>query len=76
MGFAMEGQQTDDVWGVVDTVPETDFPDIRVGAIINSNEGNCITVPREDDMVSQFAFLFLPTTTNQLPAGAFLRTNV
>ncbi|KAG6829067.1 hypothetical protein H0H92_005841 [Tricholoma furcatifolium] len=47
----MEGEQTDYVWGVVDLVPETDFPDIRNRCAIHSNNGSCMIIPREDDKV-------------------------
>ncbi|KAG5644873.1 hypothetical protein DXG03_007514 [Asterophora parasitica] len=47
----MEGEQTDFVWGVVDMVPQTDFPDIRNKSAIHSNHGSCMIIPREDDKV-------------------------
>lgn len=49
--IAMEGEQTDYVWGVVDMVPDTDFPDIRNRCAIHSNNGSCMVIPREDDKV-------------------------
>ena len=47
----MEGEQTDYVWGVVDMIPDTDFPDIRNRCAIHSNHGSCMLIPREDDKV-------------------------
>jgi FAD binding domain len=47
----MEGEQTGYVWGVVDFIPDTDFPDIRNKCNIHSNNGACMIVPREDDKV-------------------------
>ncbi|KAG5725040.1 Phenol 2-monooxygenase [Termitomyces sp. T112] len=47
----MEGEQTDYVWGVVDMIPDTDFPDIRNKCAIHSNHGSCMLIPREDDKV-------------------------
>ncbi|KAG6900026.1 hypothetical protein C0993_004083 [Termitomyces sp. T159_Od127] len=47
----MEGEQTDYVWGVVDTVFDTDFPDIRNRTAIHSNYGSCMVIPREEDKV-------------------------
>lgn len=41
----------DFVWGVVDMIPETNFPDIRACCLINSNEGPIFSIPRERDMV-------------------------
>lgn len=51
LGFAMEGEQTDYVWGVVDMIPDTDFPDIRNRCAIHSNNGSCMVIPREGDVV-------------------------
>ena len=39
------------VWGVIDFLPETDFPDIRGFAYIHSALGAAIVIPREDDLV-------------------------
>ncbi|OBZ73534.1 Phenol 2-monooxygenase [Grifola frondosa] len=50
-GITMDGEQTDYIWGVVDTVPETDFPDIRNRCAIHSNNGSCMVIPREGDKV-------------------------
>ncbi|KAJ6504194.1 FAD binding domain-containing protein [Mycena vitilis] len=49
--IAMEGSQTDYVWGVVDMVPQTDFPDIRNKTAIHSENGSCMIIPREGDKV-------------------------
>ncbi|KAF8201123.1 FAD binding domain-containing protein [Mycena galopus ATCC 62051] len=51
LDIAMEGSQTDYVWGVVDMVPQTDFPDIRHKTVIHSENGSCMIIPREGDMV-------------------------
>ncbi|KAJ3991873.1 FAD binding domain-containing protein [Lentinula boryana] len=51
MKIAMEGEQTDYVWGVVDLVPETDLPDVRNKCAIHSNNGSCMIIPREDDKI-------------------------
>ncbi|KAF7302055.1 hypothetical protein MIND_00772000 [Mycena indigotica] len=49
--IAMEGSQTDYVWGVVDMIPETDFPDIRNKSAVHSENGSCMVIPREGDKV-------------------------
>ncbi|KAF8824194.1 hypothetical protein HHX47_DHR8000142 [Lentinula edodes] len=51
MGIAMQEEQTEYVWGVVDLVPDTDFPDIRNKCPIHSNNGSCMIIPREDDKI-------------------------
>lgn len=44
-------QSIDFIWGVVDMVPDTDFPDVRNKSLIHSNHGSCLVVPRESDRV-------------------------
>ncbi|KAG9313142.1 putative monooxygenase [Chiua virens] len=51
LGIEMEGEQTDYIWGVVDMVPDTNFPDIRNHAVVNSRSGSSIVIPREGDTV-------------------------
>ncbi|KAL5513388.1 hypothetical protein ACEPAH_3787 [Sanghuangporus vaninii] len=51
LGFTMDGEQTNYVWGVVDTVPVTDFPDIRNRCVIHSLHGSMMVIPREGDVV-------------------------
>ncbi|KAJ3871052.1 hypothetical protein F5051DRAFT_446710 [Lentinula edodes] len=51
MGIAMQEEQTEYVWGVVDLVPDTDFPDIRNKCPIHSNNGSCMIIPREDHKI-------------------------
>ncbi|KAI1115051.1 FAD binding domain-containing protein [Nemania sp. NC0429] len=49
LGFKMVGDSSDEVWGVMDVYPKTDFPDIRKKAIIKSKSGNLLIIPREGD---------------------------
>ncbi|KAG9313143.1 putative monooxygenase [Chiua virens] len=51
LGIEMEGEQTDYIWGVVDMVPDTNFPDIRNHAVVNSMNGSAMVIPREGDTV-------------------------
>ena len=53
----MEGEQTDYVWGVIDMSPVTDFPHIRSMAAIQSNNGSCMFIPREDDKIRLYVQL-------------------
>ncbi|PFH50293.1 hypothetical protein AMATHDRAFT_75697 [Amanita thiersii Skay4041] len=55
--IAMEGEQTDYIWGVVDMIPDTDFPDIRNRCAIHSNNGSCMIIPREGDKVRLYVQL-------------------
>ena len=52
LGFSMEGEQTDFVWGVLDIIPITDFPDIRMRCAIHSaDSGSVMVIPRENRLV-------------------------
>ncbi|TRM69607.1 FAD binding domain-containing protein [Schizophyllum amplum] len=51
LGVALEGAQTDYYWGVIDFVPETDFPDTRNYVAIHTHTGSLMVIPRENDMV-------------------------
>nr|VWO96612.1 p-hydroxybenzoate hydroxylase [Ganoderma boninense] len=58
----MDGDQTDSIWGVVEIIPETDFPDLRNWAIIQSNHGTLMNIPREGDLVR--FYIQLPPDTD------------
>ncbi|KAJ5947865.1 hypothetical protein N7466_000880 [Penicillium verhagenii] len=47
MGLKLEGESLDHIWGVVDLVAETDFPDIRRRCAIHSPAGSVMVIPRE-----------------------------
>lgn len=52
LGFKLEGDSTDYIWGVLDIVPITDFPDIRQRCAIHSaNAGSVMVIPRENKLV-------------------------
>jgi phenol 2-monooxygenase len=42
---------SDYIWGVVDTIPDTNFPDIRCRTAVHSENGSCMIIPREGDKV-------------------------
>jgi len=51
-GFKLEGDSTDYIWGVLDIIPITDFPDIRSRCAIHSaSEGSVMVIPRENKLV-------------------------
>jgi phenol 2-monooxygenase len=45
----MIGDSSDAVWGVMDMVPRTNFPDIRKKSTIRSKAGNILIIPREGE---------------------------
>ncbi|KAK4180901.1 putative monooxygenase [Triangularia setosa] len=50
--FELQGEATDFIWGVMDIIPITDFPDIRMRCAIHSaNDGSLMVIPRENHMV-------------------------
>ncbi|KAL1713194.1 FAD binding domain-containing protein [Schizophyllum commune] len=51
LGLVLEGEQTDIHWGVIDFVPDTDFPDIRNHCIGHTQHGSFLVIPREGDLV-------------------------
>ncbi|KAF2208961.1 hypothetical protein CERZMDRAFT_48230 [Cercospora zeae-maydis SCOH1-5] len=64
LGFKLEGDSTDFVWGVLDVVPITDFPDIRMRCAIHSaSSGSLMVIPRENKLVRLYIQL---TTTEKI----------
>jgi 2-polyprenyl-6-methoxyphenol hydroxylase-like FAD-dependent oxidoreductase len=48
MGLALKGDSANHAWGVMDVLLNTDFPDIRFKALIQSaTEGSIVLIPRE-----------------------------
>ena len=47
MDLRLEGETSDYIWGVMDFVAATDFPDIRRRCAIHSDEGSVMVIPRE-----------------------------
>ncbi|KAJ6115297.1 hypothetical protein N7486_001075 [Penicillium sp. IBT 16267x] len=59
-GFTLEGDSTDYIWGVLDIIPITDFPDIRHRCAIHSaNAGSVMVIPRENKLVRLYIQLQL-----------------
>lgn len=44
MGVQLQGATTDHIWGVVDFVAATDFPDVRKRSAIHSDAGSVMIV--------------------------------
>ncbi|KAL8905681.1 MAG: hypothetical protein Q9207_002495, partial [Kuettlingeria erythrocarpa] len=52
LAISLEGEATEHRWGVMDIVPLTDFPDIRLSCAIHSaSQGTVMTFPRENHLV-------------------------
>ncbi len=47
IGRRLEGDATNQSWGVLDVLAVTDFPDIRLKSAITSEQGSILIIPRE-----------------------------
>ncbi|MHA6800048.1 FAD-dependent monooxygenase [Bounagaea algeriensis] len=47
IGRRLEGDETNQSWGVLDVLAVTDFPDIRLKSTIQSEQGSLLIIPRE-----------------------------
>ncbi|MCP1200553.1 FAD-dependent monooxygenase [Notoacmeibacter sp. MSK16QG-6] len=55
MGLELKGDSANQVWGVMDVLAVTDFPDIRCKTLIQaSGGGNIIIIPREGGYLLRF----------------------
>ncbi|KAK2010286.1 FAD binding domain-containing protein [Colletotrichum eremochloae] len=52
------------VWGVMDGVVKTDFPDIKMKCTIHSRHGSIMVIPREDNMVRLYIQIASSTDPN------------
>ncbi|KAL8858219.1 MAG: hypothetical protein Q9178_005231 [Gyalolechia marmorata] len=65
LGLPMEGDQSESVWGVIDIIPLTNFPDIRQGCYIHSaTEGSILNIPRENRINRLYIQLGLEDNTS------------
>jgi phenol 2-monooxygenase len=51
LGLQMEGDRTNKHFGVMDFIPLSNFPDIRISCVIHSLAGSIMTLPREKGLV-------------------------
>ena len=55
IGRALHGDSANHAWGVMDVLAVTDFPDIRMKSLIQSdNHGSIIIIPREGGYLARF----------------------
>lgn len=62
LGIKLVGDGSDSVWGVMDFIPRTDFPDIRKITVIQSKAGSVLNIPREGGCMNRF-YMELPEGT-------------
>lgn len=56
LGYKMLGDSSDSVWGVMDMIPRTNYPDIRKKSSIRTRAGNLLIIPREGDSANLTRF--------------------
>ncbi|MGY1705993.1 FAD-binding monooxygenase [Geodermatophilus sp. SYSU D00697] len=54
IGRELRGDSANQAWGVMDVLAVTDFPDIRFKAVIQSEAGNIVLIPREGGYLVRF----------------------
>jgi 2-polyprenyl-6-methoxyphenol hydroxylase-like FAD-dependent oxidoreductase len=47
IGRTLSGDSANQIWGVMDLLAVTDFPDVRCKSVIQSEHGNIVLIPRE-----------------------------
>jgi len=62
LGYAMVGDTSDAVWGVMDVYARTNFPDIRKKTTIRARAGNLLIIPREGGALVRM-YIELPAGT-------------
>ena len=70
MGVRMKGDSTDDTWGVIDFVADTDFPDIRRLGNIYNTSGSILQIPRERNSDGNYLTRLYVDTGAEAPAPA------
>jgi phenol 2-monooxygenase (NADPH) len=54
MDLKLEGETTDHIWGVVDFIADSDFPDLRKRSAIHSAAGSIMVIPRERVVTGEY----------------------
>lgn len=68
MGLELVGETTDHIWGVVDFVADTDFPDVRKRSAIHSDAGSVMIIPRERISSGEYLTRLYVQMTDEVPA--------
>jgi len=69
MGLNLIGETTDHIWGVVDFVAETNFPDVRKRCAIHSDVGSVMVIPRERIYSGQYLTRLYVQMKDAVPAA-------
>ncbi|KAH9821518.1 FAD binding domain-containing protein [Melampsora americana] len=61
IGYKLDGDSSNYFWGVIDGIPATDFPDIRLLCCLHSaSSGSMLMIPRENHLVRLYVQLPQP----------------
>ncbi|XHF96635.1 hypothetical protein AWENTII_000258 [Aspergillus wentii] len=70
MGLKLVGESLDHIWGVVDLVVDTDFPDIRRRCAIHAPAGSVMVIPRERIATGEYLTrLYVQVPEDEAPEG-------
>lgn len=69
MGLQLHGDTTDHIWGVVDFVIDTNFPDIRKRCAIHSDTGSVMVIPRERITSGHYLTRLYVQIKDEIPAA-------
>ncbi|CAI7614137.1 unnamed protein product [Penicillium glandicola] len=65
LNISVEGSNTDHIWGVIDVIPLSDFPDIRRVSVVTNAAGTILVIPRERELVR----FYVPVQTCEVGAS-------
>ncbi|KAF7597540.1 hypothetical protein BBP40_000018 [Aspergillus hancockii] len=72
LGIPFTGSTTEHIWGVIDVIPITNFPDVRRMVTVVSERGTLLVVPRERELVR----FYVPLTEFDGSTGRFDRSSI
>ncbi|KAJ5627728.1 hypothetical protein N7490_009956 [Penicillium lividum] len=72
LDIPFEGASTEHIWGVIDVMPISNFPDIRRLGTVTSPVGTILVIPRERRLVR----FYVPVHNNETPNGRFDRSTI
>ncbi|KAB8068446.1 FAD binding domain-containing protein [Aspergillus leporis] len=72
LGIPSTGATMEHIWGVIDVVPITNFPDVRRGITVASEQGTLLLVPRERQLVR----FYVPLVEFDGSLGRFDRSSI
>ncbi|KAL8699421.1 MAG: hypothetical protein Q9201_006014 [Fulgogasparrea decipioides] len=70
LGFKLQHKDSVSyVWGVIDGVVRTDFPDVRMKCTIHSHHGSMMIIPRENNLIRLYVQIASSTDEDFDPGG-------